>query len=262
MVKMSKDTQTDYTRGGKTISDTAISLYPTNLQRMDSYLDNPYRRLNYYLDNYYDNDVNQSDFLRGYNRRMANATANNYAATSGGYSTSGQRAYNDQQMYMNDLAARLRAQGVTDAYNMASQDFQNMRGANADYNAAYHLGKDYSDIERYNNMVDQNNSFMNQLGGVAGGVGKVLSFVPGVGQAIGAGLQVGGNLMSTDTSSLASRLGVSGVQGYGAGAQGDMYTNIGQGLSNTAQAWTNQGKDNLLTRIFGYEPESKTNTSN
>jgi len=259
MAKMAKDTQTDYTRGGKTISDTAISLYPTNLQRMDSYLDNPYRRLNYYLDNYYDNNVNQSDFLRGYNRRMANATANNYAATSGGYSTSGQRAYNDQQMYMNDLAARLRAQGVTDAHNMANQDFQNMRGANADYNAAYHLGKDYSDIERYNNMVDQNNSFMNQLGGIAGGVGKVFSAIPTPAtQAIGAGLQVGGNLASTDVSSLASRLGVSGVQGYGAGAQGDMYTNIGEGLATTANRYPN----GLLGQLYGGSRTRQVNSPN
>lgn len=230
MAKMAKDTQTDYTRGGKQISDTAIPLYTKNLERMDSYLENPSRSIDAYLDRYFnpENTASYNDFLRNYTRQMANTTAHNYAATGGGYSTSGQRAYDDQQRYQNDFAARLREQGIGAAYTMANTDFSNLRGANADYFNAYGLGKPYSDIERYNNMVDQNNSFWNQIGGVLPAVGSAVGSIWGpagaaVGNAVGG---LAGNAMSTDTSSLQSVLGAGGTNqaAYNA-AQGQMFIN-------------------------------------
>lgn len=263
MAKMAKDTQTDYTRGGKAISDTAIPLYQTNLTRMDEYLENPQRSINTYLDTYFNPESNAtySDFLRNYTRNMANTTAHNYSATGGGYSTSGQRAYDDQQRFQNDLASRLRQYGIDTASTLANRDFQNMRGANADYNAAYQLGKSYSDIERYNNMVDQNNSFLNQLSGVASGAGKVLSAIPTPWtQAIGAALQVGGSLGGTDVSHLASTLGAGAAQSaIGGVGSGDIYTNISQGLAATA----NEGGNNWITRLYGAgsNPTSVTNSA-
>lgn len=251
MAKMAKDTQTDYTRGGKAISDTAIPLYQGNLKRMDEYLENPQRSINTYLDTYFNPESNAtySDFLRNYTRNMANTTAHNYSATGGGYSTSGQRAYEDQQRFQNDLASRLRQYGIDTAAGLANRDFQNMRGANADYNAAYQLGKSYSDIERYNNMVRQNNSFLNQISGVASGAGKVLSAIPTPWtQAIGAALQVGGNLGSTDVSHLASTLGAGAAQSGISGINsGNLYTNISQGLAATNKL----GGDNWITRLYG-----------
>lgn len=230
MAKMAKDTQTDYTRGGKAISDTAIPLYQTNLTRMDEYLENPQRSINTYLDTYFNPESNAtySDFLRNYTRNMANTTAHNYSATGGGYSTSGQRAYDDQQRYQNDLASRLRQYGIESAAGLANQDFQNMRGANADYNAAYQLGKSYSDIERYNNMVRQNNSFLNQIGGALPAVGTAIGSIWGpagaaIGNAVGG---LAGNAMTVDTSSLQSVLGAGGANqaAYNA-AQGQMFIN-------------------------------------
>lgn len=250
MAKMAKDTQTDYTRGGKAISDTAIPLYQGNLRRMDDYLENPQRSINTYLDTYFNpENAAYNDFLRNYTRRMADTTAHNYSATGGGYSTSGQRAYDDQQRNQNDLASRLRQYGIDTASTLANRDFQNMRGANADYHNAYNLGKAYSDIERYNNMVRQNNSFLNQLSGVASGAGKVLSAIPNPWtQGIGAALQVGGSLGGTDVSHLASTLGTGAAQSaIGGVGSGDIYTNISKGFAATNKL----GGDNWITRLYG-----------
>jgi hypothetical protein len=248
MAKMAKDTQTDYTRGGKAISDTAIPLYQGNLRRMDDYLENPQRSINTYLDTYFNpENAAYNDFLRNYTRRMADTTAHNYSATGGGYSTSGQRAYDDQQRAQNDLASRLRQYGIDTAYKMANTDFQNMRGANTDYFNAYNLGKAYSDIERYNNMVRQNNSFLNQLGGALPAVGSAVGSLFGpagaaIGNAVGG---LAGNAMTTDTSSLQNVLGAGGANqaAYNA-AQGQMYVNN----PKTGEVMYNP---NTLAGVFG-----------
>lgn len=247
--KMAKDTQTDYTRGGKRISDTSIPVYTNAIDLVGQFQKNPTARLDEYLDKYYSNTATQNDFDRMYQRSMANATGQNYSATTGGYTSSGQRAYDDQQRYMNDLYARLREQGIQSAYNMGQQDYANLLNSFGPLQTAYQNGQAYSDIERYNNMVDQNNSFMNQLGGITGGVGKIFSAIPTpMTQAIGAGLQVGGNMVSTDVSGLASRLGAGSAQQAGSvGNIGDAFTNIGQGIAATA----NSGNSPFLNRLFG-----------
>lgn len=227
MAKMAKDTQTDYTRGGKAISDTAIPVYQSTIGRLDAYLADPSKRLDYYLDKYYTNTATQDDFQRSYNRAMANATANNYAATSGGYSSAGQRAYDDQQRHMNDLYSRLRQYGIDSSAQLAQNEYNSLLNSFPALQTAYQNGQAYSDIERYNNMVDQNNSFMNQLGGILPTVGSAVGSLFGpVGSAVGNAIgSTAGGLMSTDTSGLASRLGGTSVQGSGAGAYGSMYIN-------------------------------------
>ena len=248
MAKKAKKIQTDYTKGGRDISNTAVPLYQTNLQQMADYNSNPSARTDEYLDKYYTNTSAQNDFLREYNRNMSNRAAQNYSATGGGYSSAGQRAYDDLQRYEDDLASRLYDQGVANARAMAQQDFNNLLQANTPYQNAYSLGKDYSDIEQYNNMVKQANAWNNQVGGVASGVGKVFSTIPlGWTQAVGAGLQAGGNMMSVDTSDYFNSQGRGSGQGYGSGAQGDMYSGIAQGLAATAGL----GGDNWITKLYG-----------
>lgn len=249
MAKMAKDTQTDYTKGGKQISDTSIPLYTKNLTRMDEYLENPSRSIDTYLDKYFNADTaSYNDFLRNYTRQMANVTANNYAATGGGYTTSGQRAFEDQQRAQDKLAARLREQGINTAYMMSASDYNNMLNANSAYYNAYGLGKDYSNIERYNNMADQNNSFGNQIGGALPAIGTAVGSLFGpvgamVGGAIGG---MAGNAMTTDTSSLQNVLGAGGAnQAQYNAAQGNMYTNnprTGQSMYNL----------NNAAGLFGY----------
>lgn len=231
MAKKAKKIQTDYTKGGRDISNTAIPLYQTNLQQMADYNNNPSARTDEYLDKYYTNTTAQNDFLTEYKRAMANKTANNYSATGGGYSSAGQRSYDDLQRYENKLASQLYDQGVANAAAMAQQDFNNLLQSNTAYHNAYSLGKDYSDIQQYNNMVKQNNAWNNQVGQVLPAVGSAVGSIWGpvgsmVGGAIGKGL---GGMMSTDTSDFfnsqkaGAGKGAGAGQGAGSGAQGEQY---------------------------------------
>lgn len=226
MAKKAKRIQTDYTRGGRDISNTAIPLYQTILQQMADYNNNPSARIDEYLDKYYTNTTAQNDFLREYNRAMANKTAQNYSATGGGYSSAGQRSYDDLQRYENKLASQLYDQGVANAAAMAQQDFSNLLNAGNAYNQAYNLGKGYSDIEQYNNMVKQNNKWYNQIGQVLPAVGSAIGskFGGPVGSAIGGAIGNGlGGMMSVDTSDYFGAQGAGSGQGYGAGVQSGQY---------------------------------------
>ncbi len=228
MAKIAKKTQTDFTRGGRDISNTAIPLYQENLTRIGNYLDNPQARVDDYLNRYFTNTASQNDFLRNYQRSMSGMTANNYGATHGGYSSANQMNYDDQQRYMNDLASRLREQGVTSAYNMASGDYANMLSGNTAFQNAYALGQPYSDVEQYNYLAKQNNSFGNQLAGLGSTVGNVLQAIPlPQTQAIGGALSTIGSMGSIDTSNALGTLGVKQAEGAG---------NVGQGYLNANQS--------------------------
>ena len=221
--KHAKKKQTDYNIGGKAISDTAIPLHQKNLTRMDEYLSDPTARQDMYLNKYYGADnVDQSDFLRNYKRAMEQTTANNYSATTGGYSSSGQRAYDDNQRYWNDEAARLRRQGVANSYSMANQDYQNMVGANSSYQNAYSLGKAYSDVDQYNDAVNKANS--NWYSGVMSSVGKGLQAIPNPWtQAIGAGLSVAGSLTNNGAEDLLNSMNSSGdIRGGKGGSSNEL----------------------------------------
>lgn len=261
MAKMAKQKQTDYTKGGKAISDTAIPLYQKDLTRIDEYLSDPQARMNKYLTDYYDNTAAQSDFLRNYQRAMSGQTGRNYSATTGGFTSMGQRAYDDQQRYQNDLAARLRDQGVMSAYNMSNQDYQNMIGATNAYYNAYGLGKPYSDIDQYNYIRKQNNSFGNQALGIGGqlasSAGSVLSSIPTPWtQAIGAGLQTVGGVaqgLTIDPSSSLQAAGLGGgasVNTSGSGAGGGLFGGFG-GIGRGLTATNALGGSNWITSLFG-----------
>ena len=226
MAKKAKKIQTDYTKGGRDISNTVIPLYQTNLQQIADYNNNPSARTDEYLDKYYTNTSAQNDFLREYERAMSNKTSQNYSATGGGYSSAGQRAYDDLQRYEDDLASRLYDQGISNAKAMAQQDFNNLLNAGTSYHNAYGLGKDYSDIEQYNNMVNQNNKWYNQVGQILPAVGSAVGSIWGpvgsaAGNAIGKGL---GGMMSVDTSDYFGSQGAGSGQGYGTGVQGGQYS--------------------------------------
>lgn len=224
MSKQAKLPQTDYTRGGRDISNTAIPAYQNNIGRMENYLSDPQGQIDSYLNKYYDNTTAQSDFLRNMQRAMANTTANNYAATGGGYSSAGQQSYDDAQRYYNDLGSRLYDAGVQSSANMANQYFNNLLNANTAYNNAYQLGKEYSDTEQYNAMVDQanKNALWNTIGGFAQGAGNLLMTNPAT-MGVGMGL----NLLGTGTQSIfgGGSMGTGAAQGQGVGASGGAYAN-------------------------------------
>ena len=237
--------QTDYTKGGRDISNTAIPLYQNNLTRMDEYLADPMAAQDEYMNKYYNaNTAQNTDFRRAYQRDMAKMTANNYAATNGGYSSLGNRSYVDNQRNWNDAAARLYQQGVDSAYNMASQDYNNMLSANSAYANAYKLGEDYSRIDQFNDQVDQANSQgWNSLMDAAGEAG-MKSGNP-YAMAIGAALKVGAGMTRKDmtlSSPYASSSGNAGASqqssgtSQAAGMFGKQMTDIISGIYNSRKA--------------------------
>lgn len=233
MSKKPKKKQTEWNKQGKEIADTSVPYYQKNLTRMDKYLANPQKAMDNYLNKYYDNNVEQSDFIRNYNRAMAGLTGQNYNATGGGYDSSNQRMYDDQQRYMNDLAAKLRDKGVLSSYDMATGDYKKMLAANPYYQQAWVNGQPYSDVDQYNHLVKQYNSFGNQAMGVMSGAGKVLSSIPNPWtQAIGAGLQTVGNTFGLDDT---------------AGLNPNYYNSIAKGIAQTSQ----YGGDNWVTSLTG-----------
>lgn len=239
MAKVAKQTQTDYTRGGKAISDTSIPLYQQTLTSMGEYNANPTSYIDDYLKKYYSNTSDQSDFLRNYQRAVSDMTGSNYAATSGGYASRNQQNYDDTQRYYNDLASRMQSQNVANAANLAQQQYNNLLSATDKYYNAYGLGKPYSDVEQYNYIADQANSFWNQLGGMSTAVGQGLSAIPNPWtMAIGGALQAGGNLMSVDTDTAFKAL------------RGGDYNNQQQQNNMNAIGKTTQGLTESLMDLF------------
>ncbi len=238
--KQAKKTQTDYTKGGKRISDTAIPLYEKGLNQLSEWTLDPTRQIDTYLDKYYGKTAAQSDAIRDYERAMGNAASNLYATTHGGYSSAGDMSAANQQRAWNDYMARLRDQGVQNAYNMYSGNVGQLQNSLSAYNNAYGLGKEYSDIEQYNYIADQANSAQNQIGGAMGGVGKVFSAIPlPWTQAIGAGLQAGGNLMSIDTDSAFRSLGSGNTAGQYGGD--NSWTGFSDSVGKGIGSWMNLG---------------------
>lgn len=211
MAKQAKRKQTDYTKGGRDISNTAIPIYQDTLEQIGDYnRDQGIGTINNYLDTYWGNNaIQQSDFLRDYNRAMSGLTNNNYSSTTGGYASTGQKSYDDQQRYYNDLAARMQSQGLNYASTMANNYYQGLLNGSDRLNAAYRLGKEYSDIDQYNDLVDQSNG--NWLSNAMTSVGQGLALIPNpVTQGIGAALGAAGNFINVDTSGAMASL-------YGAG---------------------------------------------
>lgn len=245
MAKQAKIAQTDWTRGGRDISNTAIPLYQDALKLQGEYLANPQERLNQYIQNYYTNTADQNDFVNAYRRAMANTTGSNVAATSGGYTSSGQRAYDDTQRYYNDLASRLQQQGITGASNLVNNWYSQLNAGLGNYQNAYNLGQNYSKIEQYNDLVDQSRN--NWIGNSLGTVGSAIGSIWGpVGSALGGALgnAVGGTI-TTDTSGAMNALGM-GSGGTSSDVAG--WTNLSNAIQNANEAAKKAGS---WTKLFG-----------
>lgn len=256
MAKQAKKIQTDYTQGGHDISQTAIPLYQSNLNRMDDYLSDPNAYRQDIIDRYYGADsARNQDFLRAYQRAMGNTTANNWAATTGGYTSSGDRSYTDQQRYYNDLASRLQDYGVTSAANIANADYNNMLNANTAYHNAYGLGKEYSDIEQYNNMVDQANRSWWAQG--LGTLGKAIGAIPTpVTAGIGAAMAGVGDAFTVNMPSVSTNNTLGQQANAGAGG---IFTNMNSVLSNAdwGNLWGRSSNNTSSNNTGLFDPNSQ-----
>lgn len=247
MAKQAKLKQTDWTKGGRDISNTATPLYKQNLVRLDERLTSPMQYINQYLDQYYGaNAIQNQDFLRMYNRAMNERTGANYAATGGGYTSSGQRAYDDRQRYYNDLASRLQQYGIGQSRNMYDQDIANMRGANTDYHNAYNLGKAYSDVDQYNDLVDQQNRnwFSNALSGIGNAAMAVAPFT-----RVAAPFVAGAGALASGAGA-ATGIDTSGAMAAIRGGTPSQY----QGMNNTYTNLANQLAQYDWGKVFNPSP--------
>lgn len=252
MAKKAKKIQTDYTKGGHEISQTAIPLYQNNLNRIEEWqADKGIGAAKDYYNTLYANSTEWNDQLRDYQRAMGKVTANNYSATSGGYSSTGQRNYDDQQRYYNDAMARLYDQGIQTALSQSNNYYDRLLNGTTAYSNAYALGKDYSDIEQYNNAVSKSNN--NWIGNLMTSTGSALmQSNNGLLQGIGAAMGTAGNMIQYDTSD------ITGAQGSGSGGTtGGQYTNygtaLGQGLRTIANTKNADGswKHPYLHNTYG-----------
>lgn len=225
-LKKSKISQTDYTRGGKKISDTAIPYYVNNLNQLNDYMQNIQNRLDPYMD--YVNlsqAATQNDFLREYQKAMSNMTGNNYASTNGGYSSLNQQNYDDLQRHYNDLQSRYYAQGVNLATNLANQEWNMLAQTPTVWHNAYNAGKAYSDTERYNNMVDDYNS--NAWTNIANTLGDIgLSSGNPYAMAAGVALKGVGTAFSKDFSAM------DGLRQAATGVRDNNQYNLGSASTN------------------------------
>lgn len=238
MAKMAKKIQTDYTRGGRDVSNTAVPYWQNALGYANDYLSDPKSYINSYLEEFYDpNSASQKDFNRQYLNTMSRATANNYALTHGGYSSAGQKSWADLQRNENDLYARMREQGISGAANMVNSWYGNLLNTLPQYQNAYGVGKEYSDIQQYNNGVQQNNAIGNQIAGALPAVGSAIGSIWGpVGSAIGgaAGGALG-SALSVDTS------GITGSSGGTTGSGSNQWSNLGNVITNASETAEQKG---------------------
>lgn len=269
MAKMAKLKQTDYSKGGHAVSETAVPYWQNALGYMNDYLSDPKSYINSYLEEYYSPDsASQKDFDRQYLNTMSRATANNYASTHGGYSSAGQKSWADLQRNENDLKARMREQGISSAADMAQNWFNSALSATPAYQNAWGAGKTYGDIDQYNNIRHQNNSFGNQALSIGSeltsGAGQVFSSIPlPWTQALGAGLQSTGALMGSQVIDPSQALTAAGLGGTSGGTQGsgsnqwsNMAKSVAGGIGATAKMGNFDpngifGKLNSGTKISG-----------
>lgn len=206
MGNRSKMPQTDWTRQGKEIADTAVPYWKSNLTQLNDYMQNIQNRYDPYLEYAMNGQAAQtSDLLREYQRAMGNMTANNYSATSGGYSSTGQRAYDDQQRYWNDQVARLYSEGLDWAASQAGDEWTMLTNTPKVWQNAYAMGQNYSNIDQYNQLVDEANS--NWWSGAMDTLGNIGMAIPNpIAKGIGGALKLGAGLTSSDAGQLADSL--------------------------------------------------------
>ena len=245
--KQAKIPQTDYTIGGRDISNTAIPYYKKGVTQLGNYMENVQNRMDPYLEKYINpaKAAEYSDFQRNYQRAMGQQTAQNYAATGGGYSSANQLGYDDLQRYYNHYASELYAQGLNQANQMAAQEYNMLTGALGSYGNAYNLGKEYSDNEQYNKLVDKANK--NWFSNVMSTVGSSLSAIPTPWtQAIGAGLSTAGYFTKNNADELADQMA-----GLGNNARGE------GGSSNSLGGAFQKGYEGIGTLINDWKSGNK-----
>lgn len=266
--KKQKQVKTQYETENQQLGRQAYPYIQPAMDRMNDLSMNPDKYRQDYINKYFGKDTAEwNDAMRNYQRIMGNTTANNYNATHGGYSSAGQKLYNDTQRNQNDLISRLNSAGVSGSQTLLNNDLTNTANLYNTLNNQHAMAKTGDAIDEYNKLVDKSNknawtSWLNDLGAV----GEALA--PGPWKAIGTGMRVGGWLGSNDYSDAMARLGgqiglSSNPADYANGA-----TDLGAITSSGVQNWMNWGgvanpDQNYLQSLFGNNnQQNQQNQSN
>ena len=247
--KRTKKIQTQYTTDGRDLSHQGAQLGQQSMTNISNFQDNIYNRLDPYM-KYVDlaQASKYSDFLKDYKRATAQQTAGNYAATHGGYSSGNQLSYNDLQNYYNDYAARLYSSGIGMAEQMAQNEYNDYLAGAQLGSGMYGHGKEYSDIEQYNHLVDEANK--NRWAGILTSAGDTIGsismksgnpWVMAIGGAIGGTMGTVGRASSNDAGAQLDAMrgtssGTSSGQYSGGGLFGSQ-GNIGVGNLLNNYSW-------------------------
>lgn len=209
------------------------------------------------INNFFNSDASWNDAMRNYRRQMAQATANNYFSTGGGYSSAGQKYYDDTQRAANDLNSRLYTQGVNTVENMLGND----RSAAYDYynllNAQHGYAAQPDAIDEYNKLVDKQNKqwWVDQLYAHAN---LAEALAPKQWKAIGTVGKLGANALSTNYEDAMSNIGKTA---FGSNYQADprAVTDVNGVLASSANNYSNWfglggmggGGNNSINSLFG-----------
>lgn len=240
--KKARQEKTDFENEGQELGKYAYPKINPTLDRIGDLTMNPDEYRQNLLNTYYnsDNSAMWSDAMRNYRRQMANATANNYAATNGGYSSAGDKYYNDIQRYQNDLNSRLWDYGVNSANSMYNKDLANTQDYYNTLTNQWGLKKAGDAIDAYNQQVDKSNkqwwtNALNEVGSA------VEALAPGPWKAIGTGMRVGGWAGSTDYSDNLARLAGQFGGNVDPSAYRNGATDLGGIVSSGINNWMNWG---------------------
>lgn len=233
MGKKKKKIQTQYTTDGRDLSHQGTQLAQQSMSNISDYQNRIQNRIDPYM-KYIDlaTAAPNSDFLTDYKRATAQQTGSNYAATHGGYSSANQLGYDDLQKYYNDYAARLYTSGLGMAEQMAQNEYNDyLAGAQTGSNM-YGYGKEYSDIEQYNNLAKQNSWLSNLLTSAGDTIGSISMksgnpLVMGIGGAVGGLMGTAGRMTGYDEDT-----SYDSTRGYGSGTAAGQYS--GGGLLGSA----------------------------
>lgn len=233
--KKQPQTKTRYETENQQLGRNAYPQIQPTLDRIGDLAMNPDEYRQNQLNTYYNanNSAQWSDAQRNTLRTLANATANNYAATHGGYSSAGNKYYDDNVRAVNDYNARLWDAGVNNVNNMLTQDTNLAQNYYKNLLAQHDMAAVPDAVDAYNDVIDKANK--NSWTNIANTIGQGLSAIPNpYTKAIGAGLQFAGAAGSKDYSGSLSRLGaLAGINKAGETSQYiNPATNLGATMSN------------------------------
>ncbi|MBP5596342.1 MAG: hypothetical protein J6Y02_13225 [Pseudobutyrivibrio sp.] len=200
--------KTQYETENQEIGRSAYPKIQPTLDRIGDLTMNPDEYRQKMMNTYYDPNktASWSDLQRAINTNLSNATARNYNTMAGGYSSSGQKYYDQNTRAMNDLAARYYDNALSGANALYQNDLGNTQKYYGTLLGTHDLAKAPDAIDSYNDLVKESNkqwwaNALNELGAV----GEALA--PGPWKAIGTSMRIGGWAGSKDYGDAMARLG-------------------------------------------------------